>query len=451
MKSNKNHELAHMSWFIPVFLFFCWEPLGILLGVLKVIDMRTERREQEEQAAQRREQEEQIARRREQEERMAWRREQEKQAAQRRAAAAEQAAAQPQHSAGSEGWQNGSARTFHAPIQEQPARPTQPAQPEPAKQTSAYVAQNTREQKKNLKRHRVITAVLGVLAAVALFSGIVAFADCISWLFYGWGDVLDLVLGSGLRALVQILGGVGLGTCSVRMARNLKRENLLVTIVGERDSMTVKELSTASGYDQKKVLDLLKDAVSHGLFGPTAYVDMGTRTLVVRGTPPARPAPKRKKAAAPAAAAEEDPYQATLRELRELNDAIPGEEMTAKISQLEKVSARIFDLAEQDPRKKPMLNRFMDYYLPTAKKLLKTYATLDSQGVEGTNISETKATIEHSMDLLVQAFEAQLDKLFQADALDVSGDVAALQGMMSMDGLAGPDFAAPQQASSRPE
>ena len=45
-----------------------------------------------------------------------------------------------------------------------------------------------------------------------------------------------------------------------------------------------------------------------------------------------------------------------------------------------------------------------------------------------------------SSDLLVTAFENQLDKLFQSDALDVSADVAALEGMLNMDGLTGNEF-----------
>ena len=37
--------------------------------------------------------------------------------------------------------------------------------------------------------------------------------------------------------------------------------------------------------------------------------------------------------------------------------------------------------------------------------------------------------------LLITAFENQLDKLFQSDALDVTTDIAALEGMLNMDGL----------------
>ena len=82
----------------------------------------------------------------------------------------------------------------------------------------------------------------------------------------------------------------------------------------------------------------------------------------------------------------------------------------------------------------------MDYYLPTSLKLLNTYAQLSAQDVQGTNITETRQSIERSMDLLITAFENQLDKLFASDALDVSADIAALQGMLNLDGLTGSDF-----------
>ena len=126
-----------------------------------------------------------------------------------------------------------------------------------------------------------------------------------------------------------------------------------------------------------------------------------------------------------------------MKELRRINDAIPDEEMSAKISRLEAVSARIFEQIQDDPDKLPQLRKFMDYYLPTSLKLLDTYAELDAQGVEGANITESKTRIERSMDTLVTAFENQLDKLFQDDALDVSADIEVMEKMLSADGLVG--------------
>ena len=181
----------------------------------------------------------------------------------------------------------------------------------------------------------------------------------------------------------------------------------------------------------------MERAIDHGYFGADAYIDNRTGTLVVRGAAPQPPRP-----AEPAPApAPEDQYTALQRQLRQANDAIPDPVMTAKISRLEEVSARIFALAKKDPDKKAQLQKFMDYYLPTALKLLNTYAQLSAQDVQGTNITEAKQSIERSMDLLITAFENQLDKLFASDALDVSTDIAALEGMLNLDGLTGGDFA----------
>ena len=183
----------------------------------------------------------------------------------------------------------------------------------------------------------------------------------------------------------------------------------------------------------------MDSASAHGYFGANAYVDYRTDTLVVRGAAPQpkKPAPAPAPKPQPAA---EDEYAALLRQLRQVNDAIPDPVMTAKISRLETVSSRIFALAKKDPAKKAQLQKFMDYYLPTALKLLNTYASLSAQDVQGQNITEAKQSIERSMDLLVTAFENQLDKLFQSDALDVTTDIAALEGMLNMDGLTGNEF-----------
>ena len=132
---------------------------------------------------------------------------------------------------------------------------------------------------------------------------------------------------------------------------------------------------------------------------------------------------------------ERDQYKKILDELRRVNDAIPDEEMSDKISRLEAVSAKIFEQAKSDPDKLPQMRKFMDYYLPTSLKLLNTYAELDNQGVEGENISESKRRIEQTMDTLVKAFENQLDRLFASDALDVSTDIDVMQNMLRADGL----------------
>lgn len=288
----------------------------------------------------------------------------------------------------------------------------------------------TEEQKKSKKWHKRLTTLCTVLGGLFLFSGVVTLLDA-------GGGLLPYDI---FTSIAQILGGGGALWIGLRMSRSLKLERLFDKIVGDRDSIPLDELFAAAGISSAKGRPILEDAIEHGYFGADAYIDNRTNTLVVRGAAPEPPKAKPQPKAEPAAP--EDTYTSLLRQLRQVNDAIPDPVMTAKISRLEELSARIFALAKQDPDKKAQLQKFMDYYLPTSLKLLNTYAQLSSQDVQGANITEAKQSIERSMDMLIKAFENQLDKLFQADALDVTTDIAALEGMLNLDGLTGSDFSA---------
>ena len=288
----------------------------------------------------------------------------------------------------------------------------------------------TEEQKKSKKWHKRLTTLCTVLGGLFLFSGVVTLLDA-------GGGLLPYDI---FTSIAQILGGGGALWIGLRMSRSRKLERLFDKIVGDRDSIPLDELFAAAGISSAKGQPILEDAIEHGYFGADAYIDNRTNTLVVRGAAPEPPKAKPQPKAEPAAP--EDTYTSLLRQLRQVNDAIPDPVMTAKISRLEELSARIFALAKQDPDKKAQLQKFMDYYLPTSLKLLNTYAQLSSQDVQGANITEAKQSIERSMDMLIKAFENQLDKLFQADALDVTTDIAALEGMLNLDGLTGSDFSA---------
>ena len=70
-------------------------------------------------------------------------------------------------------------------------------------------------------------------------------------------------------------------------------------------------------------------------------------------------------------------------------------------------------------------------------RILRSYARLEAQGVEGENISAAKERIEGMMDQVMEGFEKQLDKLFSSDAMDIAADVQVLENMLKKDGLSG--------------
>ena len=109
--------------------------------------------------------------------------------------------------------------------------------------------------------------------------------------------------------------------------------------------------------------------------------------------------------------------------------------MSRKIDRIGEITGKILDYQRQNPAKAGQLRQFLNYYLPTTLKILKAYAQMDAQGVQGSNISAAKARIEGMMDKVVEGFEKQLDQLFQTDAMDITADVAVLERMLDSDGL----------------
>ena len=129
-----------------------------------------------------------------------------------------------------------------------------------------------------------------------------------------------------------------------------------------------------------------------------------------------------------------------VKHIRECNDAIPGAEISAKISRLELIVSRIFAQVEKDPTLAPELHQFMNYYLPTTQKLLDVYRELDTQPVQGQNISDTKKEIEATLDTINQAFENLLDSCYKDTAWDVSTDISILNTMLANEGLTGDEL-----------
>lgn len=124
-----------------------------------------------------------------------------------------------------------------------------------------------------------------------------------------------------------------------------------------------------------------------------------------------------------------------LRDIREEDERIPDPELTKKIARLEDVTNRIVRAVADQPEKAPQVRRFLNYYLPTTLKLLQGYRRMDERQVEGRNAAETKQQVQEAMDMILKAFDRQLDAIYESDMLDVSTDIDVLETLLRQDGL----------------
>lgn len=147
------------------------------------------------------------------------------------------------------------------------------------------------------------------------------------------------------------------------------------------------------------------------------------------------PAPETQPAANPQPAAAPNPMDDTLTQLKALNDEILDQAVSDKIDRIAALTRDIYSFVALNPEREIEVHKFMNYYLPTTMKLLKSYSLLERQSYQGENIAASRHDIEEILGTLVHAFEKQLDQLFAADAVDISSDITVLETMIAKDGL----------------
>lgn len=106
-----------------------------------------------------------------------------------------------------------------------------------------------------------------------------------------------------------------------------------------------------------------------------------------------------------------------------------------ELEEMRKTTQAICEWLETHPESLPKARRFAEYYIPTTLKLLHTYN--DVQGQQGENAEAIRRDIAGILHTLNQAYRNLYDNLLSDVAMDISGEIAALQGMLANDGLTG--------------
>ena len=272
----------------------------------------------------------------------------------------------------------------------------------------------------------------GIVSAIFALSTAAVSMEVLRDLFYGyfWSD--DFI---GLLACMMFLaGGLGMLFSGIGMNRRSERYMNYLAYIGANREVPLAHMAATFGVSVSALCKDLRRMLAKGIL-PTGYLDLAEGKLFLtemgyRAPEPRREAPPEETAQE--AAAREDNI---LREIRQVNDDIPDAVMSAKIDRIEEITGKILKYQKEHPNKEGQLRSFLNYYLPTTLKILRAYAQLDAQGIEGENISAAKKRIEDMMDQVVYGFEKQLDKLFQDDAMDITSDVEVLENMLRKDGL----------------
>ena len=126
-----------------------------------------------------------------------------------------------------------------------------------------------------------------------------------------------------------------------------------------------------------------------------------------------------------------------LARLKAANDEIPDADISAALDRMTNAGEAIFDVLARDPKQMQAVRKFMNYYLPTADKLMQSYRLMRDTTPVSENMARAMESIRKSLSMIADAFEKQLDNLYGDRALDIETDIDVLETLMRADGLIG--------------
>ena len=298
-----------------------------------------------------------------------------------------------------------------------------------------------------------------------------------------------LAIGILLIIVPPITTVIGLYLAYKRIRNEISRKRYKLyrryaSAIGDRSEVSIRGLSASMGMPVENVVGDLQAMIDEGFMGGEAYIDHSHMILYIdpsvvetqfverKGEPvvnvyispearaatvaaakatqsrdagevvkerPAEPQANKRKTAEPVkSTAGPDDFEAKLREIRAVNESIKDPAVSERIDRIGELTASIFRVVQEKPEHAEEVRKFMNYYLPTTLKLLKSYSLMEQQSYQGENIQNSRKKIEDVLDTLVRGFEQQQDRLFRTEAIDVETDISVLETMMASDGLVTP-------------
>ena len=295
---------------------------------------------------------------------------------------------------------------------------------------------------------------LGIISPTALGDVVVSTAEDGGILMTGTGYVMNTaynVLGIVSGVLGLATAGFGwmtaCGSAWVKAGKQLGQFADLADTTDYHQGLSVRMLADLVHQNRKKMLKKLQKYIRKGWLA--AWLDEKTETLYLtaedyRAAQETAAAPQAQPQPEPAPEQREETplnletarrFAAVLAQEQQLMQDAQGVE---ELAHMQKTTEAICDWLEAHPESLPKARRFAEYYIPTTLKLLHTYN--DVQGQKGDNAESIRRDIAGILHTLNQAFDNLYDNLLSDMAMDVSSEIAALQGMLANDGLTGRDF-----------
>lgn len=131
---------------------------------------------------------------------------------------------------------------------------------------------------------------------------------------------------------------------------------------------------------------------------------------------------------------------AILKDMEEKRALIHSRDFGAALNPLFENIRDILEILKKYPDKAASLNKFNDFYMPTAAKLVESYQEFEQIDTNDTKILKSMAEIENSITTITEAFDKIKVDLITDKAMDVKTDIDTIRLVLKQEGLLEGDF-----------
>ena len=120
-------------------------------------------------------------------------------------------------------------------------------------------------------------------------------------------------------------------------------------------------------------------------------------------------------------------------QLRTLQSQIRSDKVGQHVESMADTLQKLADNLEQNPKDRGKIRKVAVHYVPMITELVKNYINLEQQGIDGSNISATMASIESGLEKIDESLKQYLDDMFEDDKMSIETDITVLRQLMNKD------------------
>lgn len=320
---------------------------------------------------------------------------------------------------------------------------------------AAREAERAQRRKKRKKKRDYAKKAAGALSEAG---GMLLVSGILSAVSYAVLIEEDELAGTAILAIIAawfLFGSI----FAFFKSRTLRRIASYQSVLGERSYCSLAELSALTGKSQNAIRRDLHKLISMGKYedvylapdgsrlfsNETAYrLYLAHRTQREEAQHEARAGAERAGAAQPAPAAEPaepvapgvlEECRAFLSELREQQRMLTDAPVLEQTQRIEAQTVRVIAWLEKHPEGEGQIRRFVNYYMPTTLKLVRTYNEVSPQADSSSVAASIQTDICGILSTINTAFQSLQNNLLKDTAMDVSAEISALETVLAQEGL----------------